>query len=130
MQDSRTKLREKKNPLNDPLNISDDDDDVDEDDDDEVADENGVGGARGGGMIVAELEESAKYEKKKRPRQQSTREREWCERLVRRWGDDWGGMSRDRRLNPMQQSEGDLRRRVELWKRKEGVGRGEVDVED
>ncbi len=123
MQDSRKKLREKKNPLNDPLNS---DDDVDEDED-EVA-ENEAKGGRGGG-IVAELEESARHERKKRPRQQSVREREWCERLVRRWGDDWGGMSRDRRLNPMQQSEGDLRRRVELWKRKEGIGRVEVEVE-
>ncbi|KAK0515498.1 hypothetical protein JMJ35_001532 [Cladonia borealis] len=129
VQDSSRKLREKKNPLNDPLNSSDEEVDGDEDED-EVANGNGVGGGRKGGMIVAELEESARYEKKKRPRQQSTREREWCERLVRRWGDDCGGMSRDRRLNPMQQSEGDLRRRVELWKRKEGVGRVEVEEED
>ena len=120
VQDSSKKLREKANPLNDPLNS---DDDVDED----VAQENEASGGRGGG-IVGELEEAARHEKKKRPRQQSGREREWCERLVRRWGDDWGGMSRDRRLNPMQQSEGDLKRRVELWKRKEGV-RG-VGVED
>ena len=121
VQDSNRKLREKKNPLNDPLNSSDEEVDVNEDEDDVAGNE-----ARGG--IVAELEESARYEKKKRPRQQSAREREWCERLVRRWGDNWGGMSRDRRLNPMQQSEGDLRRRVELWKRKEGVGG--VEVED
>lgn len=123
VQDSNRKLREKMNPLNDPLNSSDDEGDED------GAGEDRVGGGRGGGMIVAELEESARYERKKRPRQQSTREREWCERLVRRWGDDWGGMCRDRRLNPMQQREGDLRRRVELWKRKEGEGRGEGEVE-
>ena len=117
VQDSNKKLRERMNPLNDPLN-SDEDDEYDDD-----AAENETRRGRGGG-IVSELEESARYEKKKRPRQQSAREREWCERLVKRWGDDWGGMSRDRRLNPMQQSEGDLRRRVELWKRKEGVGKG------
>jgi len=41
---------------------------------------------------------------------------------VERWGDDWGGMVRDRRLNPMQQSEGDLRRRVGVWREKGGEG--------
>ena len=112
VQDLSRKVRERRNPLNDPLNSSDDDEEVDED---KVAGND----ARGG--IVAALEESAKHEKK-RPRQQSKREREWCERLVGRWGDDWGAMSRDRRLNPLQQSEGDLRRRVELWKGKEGGG--------
>ena len=123
VEDSRSKA----NPLNDLLNS---DDEEDEDADEEGAPRSVTRGAMGGG-IVSELVESARYEKKKRPRVQSAREREWCERLVARWGDDWGGMSRDRRLNPMQQSEADLRRRVELWRRKgkEGGGRGEVEVE-
>ena len=111
----------KANPLDDLLNSDEEDEAVDEDE----ALRNRVRGSRRGGGIVSELEESARHEKKKRPRVQSAREREWCERLVKRWGDDWGGMSRDRRLNPMQQSEGDLRRRVELWRGKEGGGRGE-----
>lgn len=114
---------EKANPLNDPLNSDSSPSSSDEDEDAAPRPGNREGrGGRAGGIVSA-LEESAKHEKKKRPRVQSAREREWCERLVARWGDDWGGMSRDRRLNPMQQSEGDLRRRVELWKgkRKEGV---------
>jgi nucleolar protein 16 len=37
------------------------------------------------------------------------------EALVEKYGDDYGKMMRDRRLNPMQQSEGDLKRRVKRW---------------
>lgn len=120
----------KRNPLGDLLNTDDDDGEGDGEEGGGLGDhDRGGRGGRGGG-IVSELEESARYEKKKRPRVQSAREREWCERLVARWGDDWGGMSRDRRLNPMQQSEGDLRRRVELWRRKERAGTGEGGVEE
>ena len=106
----------RENPLDDPLNeISDLDDD------------DAVGGSAGG--IIPELEEQATYSRPKRPRMQSQREREWIERLVGRWGDEWGGMVRDRRLNPQQQSEGDLKRRVGIWKsgkrngQEEGGGR-------
>ena len=58
---------------------------------------------------------------------QSQREREWIERLVGKWGDDWGGMFRDRKLNPHQQTEGDLKRRVEIWK--SGIRRGQQEQE-
>lgn len=68
--------------------------------------------------IVQELEEQASMEMKKRPRQQSEREQEWITGLVRKHGDDYGRMARDRRLNPYQQGEADLRRRVNLWKQK------------
>lgn len=111
---------ERENPLLDPLNDS-------SDSEDEMVLESSDRG------IVPELEEQARYSKPKRPRMQSQREREWIERLVERWGDDWGGMVRDRKLNPQQQSEGDLKRRVGIWragKRKgqqEGEGR-EMEV--
>lgn len=108
VQDGR-KEREGRNPLNDPLNELSDSEA--EDGEEERED---IGRSRG---IVPDLEEAAKYSKKKRPRRQSQREREWIERLVEKWGDDWGGMVRDRRLNPQQQTEGDLRRRVGLWKK-------------
>lgn len=118
VQHSAAERRADRNPLDDPLN----------DLSDEVREEvegvegDGVGGCRG---IVPDLEASAKLEKRKRPRMQSERERDWCRRLVDRWGDDWGGMVRDRKLNPMQQSEGDLRRRIGLWKSNaSGVGGG------
>ncbi len=71
--------------------------------------------------IVRELEEEASLEAKKKPRQQSQREEEWIENLVATYGEDYRSMVRDRRLNPMQQSEGDLRRRVRRWKGRQGV---------
>jgi len=103
--------RAARNPLNDPLN-SDDEDEEDEAGEEDVE---ASGGDRG---IVPELEEAAKYSKKKRPRMQSEREREWVERLVNKHGNNWGAMVRDRRLNPQQQTEGDIKRRVGLWERR------------
>ena len=56
-------------------------------------------------------------------RTQSEREREWIERLVARYGDDYAAMCRDRKLNPYQQSEGDIRKRVGKWRQ---IGRAHV----
>ncbi|EED19726.1 60S ribosomal subunit biogenesis protein Nop16, putative [Talaromyces stipitatus ATCC 10500] len=103
------------NPLSDPIN------DI----------ENGVkslhkkagldtGSSSSASEFVRQLEMRALQEeeavKKRRPRQQSKREEEWVERLVARHGDDIKAMVRDKKLNPMQQSEGDIRRRVRIWK--------------
>jgi nucleolar protein 16 len=71
--------------------------------------------------VVAALEaqaeeEAAQLARKKRPRQQSKREEEWIAALVGRYGEDVGAMARDRRLNPMQQSEADIGRRVRKWR--------------
>jgi nucleolar protein 16 len=66
------------------------------------------------------LEEQASMGKEKTKRKQSDREREWIERLVGRWGENYGKMARDRRLNPMQQTETDIRRRVDKWKAEGG----------
>ena len=86
-------------------------------DDDEDGDGNGV---------VRQLAMAAmRGEKKKNGgRKQSQREEEWVERLVGRYGDDVGGMARDRKLNPMQQSPADIARRVRLWRegRRKGDG--------
>ncbi len=74
------------------------------------------------GGIVRELEAAAQAGiKQRKPRMQSQREEEWIEHLVRRWGEDYKGMRRDRRLNPGQQSEGDLRRRVKRWRKSGGT---------
>jgi nucleolar protein 16 len=35
---------------------------------------------------------------------------------VSRYGDDYGKMARDRKLNPMQQTETDIKKRVKKWK--------------
>ncbi len=117
---------------------SGDDDDEEEDQEDDVG---GLGGntqhdltvnnggvtpsANDGGRVVSQLAQLASLEgEKKRPRKQSRREEEWVERLVEKYGDDVGKMVRDRKLNPMQQSHGDIARRVKIWretrKRKEG----------
>ena len=82
---------ERENPLGDPLN------EISDFEEEEIVEDSRRG-------VVSELEEQAKYSKPKRPRMQSQREREWIERLVERWGDDWGGMVMDRKLNPQQQS--------------------------
>ncbi|KAK5092423.1 Nucleolar protein 16 [Exophiala xenobiotica] len=99
-----------RNPLNDPLN------DVS---DEEAEFETG----RNSSNIVSQLEAQAAQEaeieaKRKRPRQQSSREEEWIAKLVEAHGDDIPAMSRDRKLNPMQQSQGDIARRVKKWKQK------------
>ncbi len=98
------------NPLGDPL--------VDLSDDETTALEAPTG------TVVADLEAQVEEEanilaKKRRPRQQSRREEEWIERLVTKYGDDTRAMARDMKLNSMQQSEGDLARRVQKWKSKQ-----------
>lgn len=75
--------------------------------------------------VVAALEREAAEEeatmaRKKQPRKQSHREEEWIAKLVEKYGDDVPKMVRDRRLNPMQQSEGDLKRRIRQWKKSHG----------
>lgn len=103
------------NPLNDPLN---DLSDGSEEEEQEV-------NSKSSNNIVAALEAQVAQEadieaKRKRPRQQSSREEEWIASLVEAHGDDVGAMFRDRKLNSMQQSQGDIARRVKKWKQKHG----------
>jgi len=72
---------------------------------------------RGGTSVTAALETLAAGGIRHGPRMQSQREQEWVERLVEKHGENYGAMFRDVLLNPMQQSEGDIRRRVVLWRR-------------
>jgi nucleolar protein 16 len=100
--------RRKLNPLNDPL------EDLSED---EATNAMNTRPSN----VVAELEAQADEEaailaRKRRPRQQSKREEEWIARLAEKYGDDTRAMARDIKLNPMQQSEGDLVRRLKKWK--------------
>lgn len=104
------------NPLDDPLNELEDSD---------AEEWNGFAmvpeGKESDNPVIRQLEEAARNGARKAPRKQSQKEEEWIERLVEKYGDDYVGMMRDRKLNPMQQSEGDIRRRVRRWKEVHGV---------
>ncbi|KAM0297844.1 hypothetical protein HYE67_003334 [Fusarium culmorum] len=102
----------KPNPLNDPLNDLDEDSDTedkpaeewggiaDNADDEETTD------------VVKQLLEQAKQPDLPKKRHQSAREIEWLEKLVAKYGDDTGAMSRDRKLNPMQQTSANIAKRL------------------
>ncbi|CZT07694.1 related to chicken microfibril-associated protein [Rhynchosporium graminicola] len=115
---------EDENPLNDPLNAveamdfegAEDDGEVFEGFEGEVAPKK-----KSKNEIVRKLEEQASMIPEKKERSQSEREREWIERLVGKWGEDFEKMARDRKLNPMQQTPADIKRRVGKWKAKGGV---------
>ncbi|KAI1867879.1 uncharacterized protein JN550_006686 [Neoarthrinium moseri] len=100
----------KPNPLNDPLNDLDTDSEAEE----EFADD----GETWGGLedtrteVVKQLEAEANRPREKKVRTLSQREQEWLESLVARHGDDARAMARDRKLNPMQQTEADITRRL------------------
>lgn len=70
--------------------------------------------------VISALEEQAREEeealKKRKPRTQSKREGEWIGKLIDKHGDDVRAMVRDKKLNPMQQTESDLQRRIRKWK--------------
>lgn len=108
----------KENPLNDPLTeVLGDDDDMEW---------NGfamVPSERSDNPVIRQLEEAARNGARKAPRSQSQREVEWLERLVAKYGDDYGRMSRDAKLNPMQQTASDIKKRVTKMNENKGKER-------
>jgi len=104
----------KPNPLNDILNSDDEDmeDDFEGFEDDQPHEKN---------EIIRQLEEQAASGAERKERKQSDREKEWLQRLVGKHGEDYRKMSRDMKLNPMQQTEADIKRRVGIWKANGGV---------
>lgn len=104
----------KANPLNDLLNS--DDEDM-EDDFEGFADD----APREKNDIIRQLEEQAANGAERKERKQSEREKEWLQRLVAKYGEDYRKMARDMKLNPMQQTEADIRRRVGIWKTNGGT---------
>ncbi|PVH94450.1 hypothetical protein DM02DRAFT_572854 [Periconia macrospinosa] len=109
-----------KNPLNDPLN------ELEEDDEEAVPEWNGfamVPTEKSDNPVIRQLEAAAANGVRKAPRSQSQREAEWCERLVAKYGDDYARMSRDMKLNPMQQTASDIRKRVTKWEANKGKER-------
>ncbi|KAK3077974.1 hypothetical protein LTS18_008766 [Coniosporium uncinatum] len=99
----------KPNPLNDPLLDMDKDEEEFEGFDDEPNTSNKTD-------VVKQLEVMAANEAPAKPRKQSEREQEWIQRLVEKHGDDCEAMFRDTKLNVMQQSVGDIKKRVKKWK--------------
>jgi nucleolar protein 16 len=101
------------NPLNDPLNGLEE-----QEEKDWVTVMGHIGSEKKGvvrtGMTEA-LEDLARNGAKKKPRHQSGREEEWLEALVEKHGDDYAAMFRDKQLNIMQQSQGDLKKRVKKY---------------
>jgi nucleolar protein 16 len=103
----------KANPLNDPLNELEDED-AEEWDGFAMVPEQRQGEVVN--PVIRQLEEAARNGERKAPRKQSQREEEWLERLVAKYGDDYGKMARDKKLNPMQQTDTDIKTRVRKWK--------------
>ncbi|CAH0017247.1 unnamed protein product [Clonostachys rhizophaga] len=100
------------NPLGDPLNELDSDSEMD---DGEAEEHEEWGGIQENGReteVVKSLIQEARNPAPKKKRYQSEQEREWLEKLVGKYGDDTRAMAKDRKLNPMQQTEADIRRRI------------------
>ena len=112
----------KPNPLNDPLNDLSDTEDVTKvmqgiDEQVQHVQEHQT-------EVVKRLERQVKEAeaRPRRARKPSSKEGEWIQKLTDRWGEDYKAMRRDRVLNVMQQSEGDLRRRIMRWRQLEMEG--------
>lgn len=108
----------KANPLQDPLNELESDSDVSET---EMFDQHG----RDPGIrkpsepkttVVRSLQQEASKPAVKYKFHQSEGERSFVQALVKKYGDDYGKMARDMKINYMQRSEGDLKRRIRRWR--------------
>ncbi|CAK4034181.1 Nucleolar 16 [Lecanosticta acicola] len=114
----------KPNPLNDPLN------EIDSDSEDEalnLRNQHGnveraaaQAGAEAKTETVRKLEAHASKSAAKYKRKQPEGERLFVEELVRKYGDDTGKMARDMKINYMQRSEGDIKRRIKKWRESGG----------
>lgn len=111
----------KPNPLNDPLNSDSEDEEMGDHGEEFSGFDTDNGNKKESNEIVRKLEEQASMVAEKKERLQSDREREWIERLVAKHGEDFAKMARDMKLNPMQQTAADIKKRVGKWKSKGGV---------
>lgn len=71
--------------------------------------------ASSGTEVVQKLEQEARKPTAKHKVKQSGNERAFIAELVEKHGDDYAAMARDMKVNYMQRSEGDLKRRVKKW---------------
>lgn len=105
----------KDNPLNDPLNDVESESDDEGNNKEESRAEKSADGAKET-KVVDLLEAEAARPTEAHKRHQSQQEREWLERLVARHGDDTAAMARDLKLNPMQQTAANIRKRLRVYK--------------
>lgn len=123
-------LTTRSNPLNDPLNDLDPDSDEEEESHSQRIDQ-GEGRAREGNTaaslaertdsdVVVELERRANMPAEKYRRRQTDNERRFIEELVQKYGFEYDRMARDIKLNYMQRSAGDLKRRIKKWQENGG----------
>ncbi|TKA83337.1 hypothetical protein B0A55_00625 [Friedmanniomyces simplex] len=121
--------RARVNPLNDPLNELDSDEEEDDDEDvvgggmHQHASHNAAYAAGGDARteVVRRLEQEASKPQATHKLKQSENERAFVAELVAKYGDDYGAMTRDMKINYMQRSAGDLKRRVKKWREGGGV---------
>ncbi|CCC13307.1 hypothetical protein SMACR_06598 [Sordaria macrospora] len=116
------KILRQENPLNDPLNEIESDSESEEPKHNPTHDIewNGISDDRQEETIdqssrpevIRMLEEEASRPVEKTVRYQSERELEWLQKLVAKHGDDVAAMVRDIKLNPMQQTKGDISKRL------------------
>lgn len=113
------KVIRRDNPLNDPLNeITDSEDDDDDDEQNGGAQQHQDGNREV--KVVDLLEQQASIPTESHKRHQSAREREWLERLLAKHGDDVAAMSRDLKLNPMQQTVGEIKKKLKVYRQESG----------
>lgn len=118
--------KKKPNPLNDPLNDLDSDED-EEEESNEIFNQHAsnIEGRQPSGKaktdVVAQLEKEASRSAPKFKAKQSEGERAFIEELLQKYGEDYTKMARDTKINYMQRSEGDLKKRVKKWKENGGT---------
>ncbi|RCK55348.1 Nucleolar protein 16 [Candida viswanathii] len=72
--------------------------------------------------VVQQLEEYAKqHSKVRKERHLSDRESEWLKSLYEKYGDDYDKMKWDKKLNVYQQTAGELKRKINKWKKANGI---------
>ncbi|EME87840.1 uncharacterized protein MYCFIDRAFT_75674 [Pseudocercospora fijiensis CIRAD86] len=114
----------KPNPLNDPLN------DLESDDEEEEWNgipnsqhlESQIGEVGAQTETVKALEAAARRPAAKHKRRQPEGEVRFLRELVEKYGEDYGKMARDTKINYMQRSEGDLKKRIKKLRDSSGLG--------
>lgn len=114
------KVIRRDNPLNDPLNDLTDSEDDDGQDAQQQNENETTGNSKRELKVVDLLEQQASVPTESHKRHQSAREREWLETLLVKHGDDVAAMSRDLKLNPMQQTVGEIKKKLKVYRQESG----------